>query len=399
MTSNLAEVARPATVAKNRVTILPAMITWARHRSRLAPEILNERFPALSDWESGTQSPTHKQAQAFANAVYVPLDHLMLPEPPEEPDLIPDRRTAACDRFGKPGPNLIDMVAICRDRQQWYREFVLAHGPQELPFIGCLSLDMPPESAAEVLRNHLEFGLEERRQFSNWSDSLRHILTRADSIGVLAMVSGIVLSNPHRLLDITEFSGFALTDTLAPLVFVNGSEIKAVQMFNLVRELVHLWLGVSALSESALIPAPSRHKQEVWCSQVAMEFLMPLAAVRAELIEDEKLALAMGRLARRFKVSTLIVLRRLLDVQVIDRPLFEETWANERHRLIEAGRKRGRGGNFYTQTVARIGPRFTRALMESTFAGKTEQREALRMVGISKAGTLTELGRSLGLME
>ena len=380
-----------------RVAINPDLLRWARERAGLAQEDLTKKFAKLPRWETGEVQPTLKQVEAFARAVHVPPGYLFLSEPPEELIPIPDFRTVAGRSVTRPSPNLLDTIYACQERQSWYREFARVAQQPQLGFVGSVTADTPPEAVAAGMREVLGFGADDRKACATWTDALRLFIRHADDAGVLVMVSGVVMSNNHRRLDPEEFRGFALSDPLAPLVFINGSDTKAAQMFTLAHELAHLWLGVSALSDIGAEPAQHSRREEVWCNAVAAELLVPLDLLRSELKPTERLPGAMARLARTYKVSTLVVLRRLLDARWIDRETFDRVWEEELARLKNLARSTGDGGDFYKTTLVRVSRRFAGALVASTLEGQTLYRDAFRMLGISKAETFNALGREVGV--
>ena len=376
-----------------RVPVNPELLQWACERSGIAQEHLAAKFKKLPEWESGETQPTLKQVEAFARAVHVPVGYLFLTKPPEEPVPIPDFRTFAGQAVTRPSPNLLDTIYTCQERQSWYRDFVRVARAPELAFVGSTTVETPPETVAAEMRETLGFNLAARRDCPTWTDALRLFIRQAEEARVLVMVSGVVMSNNRRRLDPAEFRGFALSDPLAPLIFVNGADTKAAQMFTLAHELAHLWLGASALSNIGTAPQPGFRREEVWCNAVAAELLVPLAALRA----NEPLDDALPRLARTFKVSTLVILRRLLDAGRIDRPRFDIAWAEEVARLRHLAQG-GSGGDFYRTTLSRVSRRFARALVGSTLEGQTLYRDAYRMLGVSKTETFNNLGREVGMM-
>lgn len=381
-----------------RVGVRPELLRWARKRAGIVDggELLG-RFPKLAEWEAGEAQPTLKQLEAFARAVHVPIGYLFLPAPPDEPLPIPDFRTHDGRGVRRASPDLLDMLYVCQERQGWYREFALTVRMPEAGFVGSANLRERPEDVAASMAQALGFDLVARAACRTWEEALRLFVDQADGIGVLVMVSGVVLSNNRRPLNPEEFRGFTLADRRAPLVFINGADTKSGQMFTLAHELAHLWLGASAVSDASAAPLSGYRREEVWCNAVAAELLVPLAALRPALQPDEALAQSLTRLARQFKVSTLVVLRRLLDAGALDQQAFDIAWASElAHLRGLAGAKTG-GGDFYRTTLSRVSRRFARALVESTLEGQTLYRDAFRMLGVSKTETFNKIGREVGM--
>lgn len=378
-----------------RVDVKPELLRWARERAGADMDALVRKFPKYREWESGEVRPTFRQLEGFAKTVHAGVGYFFLPEPPDEPVPIPDFRTVGGAPVGRPSLNLLHTIYLCQRRQDWYQEFARAEGEDPLPFVGSAGLSDDVETVAARMRGALGFDLEERRDVPTWTEALRLFIAKADALGVLVMVSGVVGNNPHRRLDPEEFRGFALADDLAPLIFVNGADTKAAQMFTLAHELAHLWLGETALSDSRPDSVP-RRAVESWCNRVAAELLAPLAAIREEYREEEELPEALARLARRFKVSTLVVLRRLHDAGSLTRMQFRRAYDVERERLRSL--PRSVGGSFYPTLRSRVGRRFGHALVVSTFEGRTSFTESFHLLGIRKTSSLRDFAVSLGVL-
>jgi Zn-dependent peptidase ImmA (M78 family)/transcriptional regulator with XRE-family HTH domain len=382
-------------VSMIHVTIKPEMLRWARERAGRTVQDLAAPFPKLDRWERGEEHPTLNQVERFAKAVHAPVGFLFLPEPPVESVPIPDFRTAGNVRKTNPSPDLLDTIYICQQRQEWYRDFARSVSEDPLTFVGSATTKNAIVPTADTIRHALGFDVEQRRQIPTWTDALRHFIDQADTLGILVMCSGVVLNNNRRHLDPEEFRGFAMADNLAPLVFINGADTKAAQMFTLAHELAHIWLGQSAISDAQALLQPDTDIED-WCNQVAAELLVPLAVLQAEYDATANLGEEINRLARHFKVSTLVILRRIYDAGGLTRAELWQAYEQELTKLRAI--PKGSGGNFYLTQAARVSKRFARALVVSTLEGHTLHRDAFRMLGFSKLETFHELGRSLGVM-
>lgn len=378
-----------------RVSIQPALLRWARERAALTKGDLVKRFPHYEQWEQGVAQPTLKQLEQLAQTLHVPIGYLFLNTPPEEPLPIPDFRTLL-ERPARPSPDLLDTIYLCQQRQAWYREFLTREGSRPLPFIHSAAIEQNPVEVAATIRHRLKFDVEERNQIPTWSEALRCFIEQVESTGILVMASGVVGNDPHRKLNVQEFRGFTLADELAPLIFINAADTKAGQMFTLAHELAHLWLGSSGVTDVQLRAFPDSGIER-WCNQVAAELLVPLEELRHIFHPGEPRRSALDRLARHFKVSTLVILRRMAEAGAIRSEDFWQAYEEELEHLQQFERQSEGGGNFYHTLPLRVSRTFAEAVLISVLEGQTLFRDAYQILGIRKHETFQKFAETLGV--
>ena len=385
-----------------RVPVKPELLRWACERAGKPESALAEKFAAFPDWLTGEKAPTFKQLEGFARATRTPFGFFFLPEPPVETIPIPDFRTVGSERVQHPSPDLLDTIYLCQQRQDWYRHNALVLGEPPLDFIGSATVQSNVVTTAARIRQAVGFDLDARAEASTFVDALRMMIDAADQAGILVMVSGVVGSNNTRPLDTSEFRGFALSDTYAPLVFINGTDTKSGQIFTLAHELAHLWLGKSGVSD--VTPATSFPQRaggpsvERWCNAVAAEMLVPLDGFIQAYSTLAEVPREMDRLSRQYKVSTLVILRRMFDAGGLSRDAFRAAFDSELKRLREAlDDRKATGGDFYSTTKMRVSHRFARAVLASTWEGRSTFTEAFRLLGCGNVKTLESLGVRLGM--
>ncbi|HEU0195990.1 MAG TPA: ImmA/IrrE family metallo-endopeptidase [Nevskiaceae bacterium] len=373
------------------------VLRWAAQRARVRDEDLVKRFPKWPLWLSAEAQPTLRQLVDFARLTHTAFGYFFLPVPPEPTLPVPDFRTVRDALLAEPSSELLDTIYLCQQRQDWYRDYARVQGLPPLPFIGSAKPDDTPEAVAVAIRSALALPAGARQKAPNWEAALRQLLHKAEDAGILVMTSSIVGSNTHRSLDVAEFRGFVLADSLAPLIFLNGADSKSAQMFTLGHELAHLWLGQTGISDTQAGRVPTQ-RTERWCNKVAAELLMPMDALRAAHRTNTDVPDEIQRLARRFKVSTLVALRRLFDAGYIDQTTLRQQYREEEARLRES-KTRGQtsGGDPYRTIPARASKRFSRAIVSSALEGMTSFSEANRLLGVRKTATFDRLAHELGV--
>jgi Zn-dependent peptidase ImmA (M78 family) len=366
----------------NRISVNPKVLRWARERAGIPVQVLTRFFPKYELWEKTQASPTMNQLEKLAKKTLTPLGCFFLPEPPVDKLPIPDFRTIKDGAPLRPNPNLLDTIRIIQHRQNWMREYLIEQGEDPLPFLASAQLSDKADDVASRIRNTLGLSIDWAEKERTWSESLIKLRNTIENTGILTVFNGVVGNNTHRHLNVEEFRGFVLIDEYAPFVFVNSADAKAAQIFTLAHELVHIWLGVGGVFNLRNMQ-PSDNQVEIFCNQVAAEFLVPKDAIMLKWKDARYAENPFHELARHFKVSPLVTARRALDLGLISKEHFFAFYNEYMENAETRATTKSGGGDFYQTQKLRIGARFMKAVIGAAKEGRLLYRDAFQITGLS----------------
>ncbi len=362
------------------VAVNPKLIRWAVDRSGLPVDELTEKFPKLQQWQKGEKQPTLKQLEKFARRTFTPLGYLFLSSPPEEKLTILDCRTVGDTPIKRPSPNLLETLQTMQRRQEWMRDFLIDQGQEPLAFVASVKRPGAVAALSDRIRSTLNLPKNWARDHSTWTDALDAMRKSAEDAGILVVRNGVVGNDTHRKLDPQEFRGFVLSDSYAPLIFINGADAKSAQMFTFAHELAHLWMGRDGLF-NLINMMPANDEFEKFCNRVAAEFLIPAADLKSIWAEASSTSDPFQKIARQFKVSPLVAARRALDLRLISKDAFFVFY--NQYRETERGQpKKPSGGDFYNNQNMRIGKQFAYAVFRAAREGRLLYRDAYQLTGL-----------------
>lgn len=379
-----------------RVSVTPAVLTWAAELAGRDPGDLTERYPRWNAWLAGNSEPTLRQAEDLARSAGIPFGYLLLEDPPALELPVTDFREGFTPDVREPSSDLLAIIHQSIRRQDWYREYAEELGLPEVTLVGSGAGATPLEVAAHM-RSALTYEVEERR--GSWADARKHLLRAFEDQGGLTVATSMVENNTHRLLDPDEFRGFTLVDPLAPLVFINTNQTLNGQLFTIAHEYAHAWLGQGGISREDLQREPDG-EVERWCNAVASEFLVPADALVTayERVAHLDLTEQLEDLATTFRCGTLVLLQSLRRLRLREFADFSAAYAHEEARLLAfASRKPTSGGDFHASQPFRIGERFSRAVISDALAGRTPMTEALRLTSLKSLSSLDTYAERLGM--
>lgn len=367
-----------------KALITSDMLVWAAERAGMNAENISAKMKVdvsqVEAWLDGTENPTFSQGQKLAKLLHIPFGFLYLKRPPVDDLPIPDLRTLGGDPATNLDHNFRDLLRDIMFKRDWYRDFCLEIDGDELPFVSSFDVKSDPRAVARDMKQVL-FGGDgiDMKAVSNWEAYLTALMRRAEDAGIWVMRNGVVGSNTSRGLSVAQFRGFAISDKIVPLVFINGADAKAAQVFTLAHELAHIWLGESGVSNVNIgeIDYGTHKALERRCNQIAAEFLVPEEELKARWLDKISTGVNVDTNSRHFRVSRIVIVRRAYDFGLISEDDYKRFYAVERRKWDE---ETGSGGDFYKTLPVRNGGRFTHSVVSEAVSGRLLLRQAAALL-------------------
>ncbi len=352
------------------------LIEWAIVRNGNSLEDFYAQNPMVESWIKGEKFPTVKQLENFTHKVHVPFGYMFLPQPPNETIPLSFFRTGK-NSTNKVSLNVFHTVQIIQDRQNWLTEYLEELNFPELEFVGKFNIKDNYIDIVNDIRNMLKLELDWASKHNKWEEALDYLTLKIEEAGIIVTYNGIVGNNTHRVIDVNECRGFVLVNKKAPFLFINSADAKAAQMFTIIHELAHVWLGKSAGFDNAnLLPADD--PLELLCDKVAAELLVP----EIYFIKKWETSQNFNYLSRIFKVSPIVIGRRALDLKLITFPRFMQFYNEYMNEIKERKDRQSSGGDFYATTKKRISLRFAAFVNNAVKENKLLYRDAYKLTNM-----------------
>lgn len=361
---------------KTEITINPTLITWAIARAGFDVDKFLDNNPAIQKWIEEVKKPTVKQLENFAHKVHIPFGYLFLPEPPKETIPFPFFRTGNL-QTDKVSLNVFDTIQILQRRQDWITEYLQDNEQEPLSFVGRFNENATANDVVADIRKTLELQPNWACNFATWEETLAFITNKIEAIGVFINFNGIVENNTHRPIPVEECRGFVLVNHYAPFMFVNAADAKAAQLFTIIHELAHIWLGESAgFDNQNLMPADD--PIEKLCDAIAAEFLVPASSL-IDIWQDKP---SIDYARRFFKVSPIVIGRRAMDLGLITKGEFFTFYNGYMDSFKQKKENQKGGGDFYATTRKRVSVTFASYVNQAVNQNKLLYRDAYKITGL-----------------
>ncbi|MEZ4540247.1 MAG: ImmA/IrrE family metallo-endopeptidase [Chloroflexota bacterium] len=357
----------------------PQMLKWARERAGYSlaeiARLLKRDVEVVSKWESGESAPTYVQLETLAYTYYKrPTALFFFPSPPEEPEAKQSFRTLPDSEVNRLQPDTLLAIREAKARQISLSELSGGVNPSKQLIYRELEIDVHHgvQSAAARVRQFLGISLPTQKSWKSTETALEKWRDAVQRAGIF------VFKRSFKQKDV---SGFCLSDPEFPVIYLNNSTAKSRQIFTLFHELAHILLntnGVTKQNDNYINQLEGDARRvEVFCNQFAGEFLVPSVDFYRQvsstpLMSNRDVISLVEELASQFNVSREVILRKLLDRELVSQTLYDKLtrqWLEE-YRAQKERAKEKPGGNPNATHTTYLGTKYLELAFANYYQGK-----------------------------
>ena len=301
-----------------------------------------------------------------------------LPSPPEEEPIEKSFRTLPSAEIQDFHSDTLHALRRAKAMQLALRELSDGSNPAPKKIFRDLMLHEGSAigHAVTTVRNYMGVSLQEQRHWRSGRATVERWRNIVQDVGVFVF---------KRSMKQRTISGFSLSDSEFPVIYLNNSTSVGRQLFSIFHELAHVLLNVSGITKSDTYYigqlAGKYRRIEVFCNAFAAEFLVPSTEFAASAGVDFHDDTSVKRLADSFGVSREVILRRALDFHLVDQQLYRQK-AQEWAEQARATRSAEGGGEYYATQVAYLGSRFLDLAFRRYHQGRCSREELAEYLNV-----------------
>ncbi len=373
--------------ARFRVTVNPKVLIWARETAGLtmddAARKIGVKPDILRKWESLQAKPTVNQLRSAASAYKRPLASFYLSVVPPDVKPIHDFRALPKEPKFVRTPQLAFEIRRAIVRRELTLDLLDSLGEKASKFEGSVELEEDVKQVSQKVRRFVGISIKEQFDWKDEYEALRRWKQSIEDLDVLVFQASRIPIKVMR--------GFSISEAILPVIVVNSADAPRARIFTLMHELGHLMLADGGLCDLREVVGPfSKNLQtEIFCNSLAGNVLVPTEAFLSQsLVRDKNIGenwddYELRIVAEKFKVSSQVVLRRLLTTGRINRDFYERKMQEYQDLARERRPKKSEGGP--TQAVKAVtanGFRFTRLVLGGYYRDAITASDVSNYLGI-----------------
>lgn len=364
-----------------KLNVNQKVLLYYIEKSKVPRELLQLKVKNVDAYLDGSKKPTFNQVTEIAKAINIPTGLLLLNKTIDTDENILSFRTLNSRNLEGMSSELRDTIREMQVKQDFLRGEIEGN----LNYVGKFSISDNYLEVVREIRTYLQIPIDYQKEAKN--KALDYFRKKINYLGIFVFFNGKVKDNTHRKLDIKEFRGFVLSDKKAPIIFINQKDSKSGQLFTLIHELVHLFIGTDEIYNVIETDNYQFDPTEAFVNKITAEILVPETELRKCTSID------LEELSKNFPVSKFVLVRRLLDMKIISKTVYQKEIARlEKEFELISKESKVSSGNYTNNLNFRMDKLFFQYVENAVKKNRLSYTDAFNIIGVGYKGYKTLSG-------